>query len=177
MSMKVLYILRHGKSRPARAGEDDHDRGLTDRGHRQAARMGEEFARRGWHPERVLISSAQRTRETGTDFARGYARAGGGTSAVEIDPSLYLAAPDRVLDALTALPPSATSALVIGHNPGLHELAMALAGRDDGPARQRLAAKFPTRALAVVELDIADWSEIRPGRARLVDVVFAKDLD
>lgn len=175
--MKVLYILRHGKSSVAPPGGSDEARPLSSRGICAAHAMGEEFARRGWKPACALVSAAERTRQTFENFARGYARAGGGGIPATFDRALYLAEAGRVLDEIGLLGRDVPSVLVIGHNPGLHELALRLAGRNEDRLHDRIAAKFPTCALAVVELGIEDWSDTAPRNARLADVVFPGDLD
>ncbi|MQA64409.1 MAG: histidine phosphatase family protein [Alphaproteobacteria bacterium] len=176
MGMKVLYILRHGKSSSTPEGGTDHDRALTHRGKRDAVAVGAEFARRGWVPARALVSSARRTRLTFEHFSRGLAEAGGGTVEECVEPTLYLAPPARILDCLAALDDDLPSVLIIGHNPGLHELACALSAGEESTAAARLTGGFPTCALAVFHCAANDWADIGPRTANLETVILARDL-
>ncbi|MGE0652503.1 MAG: histidine phosphatase family protein, partial [Alphaproteobacteria bacterium] len=177
MGMKLLYILRHGKSSSTLQGGTDHDRRLTRRGKQAAAAMGAEFARRGWHPACVLVSSARRTRLTFKHFSRAFAESGGGTMEECVEPGLYLAPPNRILDFLAAVDGALPSVLIIGHNPGLHALACALTAGKGGAAAARLMEVFPTCALAAFRCEVKDWSDIGPRTADLEAVIFARDLD
>jgi phosphohistidine phosphatase len=175
--MKLLYILRHGKSSAAPPGGPDHDRPLAERGIRESRAVGAECARRGWHPAHALVSSARRTRETFENFAASHAGAGGPPIAEEVDSALYLASPDSLRDALAVLGTDAPSVLLVGHNPGLQELSLWLAGKGPSKRRDRLARDFPTGTLAVFQCDIDDWADLRPRHARLDHLTFARDLD
>jgi phosphohistidine phosphatase len=175
--MKLLYILRHGKSSSTLKGGTDHDRVLTRRGKRAAAAMGAEFARRGWYPVCALVSSARRTRLTFKHFSRALAESGGGTVEEYVEPALYLAPPARILECLAAVDSDLSSVLVVGHNPGLYELAGALAAGEDSAAAARLAGGFPTCALAVFRCEGKDWTDIGPRTASLEAVILGRDLD
>jgi phosphohistidine phosphatase len=175
--MKLLYILRHGKSSPTPQGGTDHDRGLTRRGKRAAAAMGAEFARRGWHSAFALVSSARRTRLTFKYFYRAFTESGGGPVEEYVEPDLYLAPPDRILDCLAAVDSALPSVLIIGHNPGLHELACALAAGKGGAVAARLNEAFPTCALAAFRCEVKNWADIGPRTANLETVILARDLD
>ena len=141
--MKRLYLLRHAKSSWDDASLDDHDRPLSGRGRRAADAIGRHLREHDIVPDLVLCSSAARTRET-------LARIGlDGT----IERELYGASAYALLARVRALPPAAGSVLLIGHNPGIHDLAFALTGQPD--------EKYPTGALATIELD--DWAA-RSGR-------------
>jgi phosphohistidine phosphatase len=172
MTMKVLYILRHGKSSAAPAGLDDCARPLDGAGRDQAAGVGAAFAAKGWRPAVALVSSARRTRETIDGFLSGF---GAGGPRPQVEESLYLATAERLRDELCALDDDTASALLVGHNPGLHDLALWLAGQRQGAARDRLLRGFPPCAVAAFECEATHWSELSPTAARLVDVVFPKD--
>jgi len=177
MGMKLLYILRHGKSSSTPRGGTDHDRVLTRRGKRAASAMGAEFARRRWHPACALVSSARRTRLTFKYFSRAFAESGGGEIEEYLEPTLYLAPPARILDCLGDVDNKVPSVLIIGHNPGLHELAVALAAGEKGTAASRLAEGFPTCALAVFRCNAKGWADIGPRTASLEAVILARELD
>ena len=170
--MKVLYILRHGKSSAAPAGLKDHLRPLDGEGRIEAVAVGAAFARRGWRPQIALVSSARHTRETFEGFLVGF---GSGGPRLQIEEQLYLAPAERLHDELCALDDATASALIVGHNPGLHDLALVLAGKKQSVARDRLLRGFPPCAVAAVEFEGAHWSDLSPATARLADVAFPND--
>jgi phosphohistidine phosphatase len=160
--MRTVHLLRHAKSSWGDPGLADRERPLAPRGRRDAARMGEHLAGLAVAPHVVLCSSAVRTRQTLKLIGPGL-----GGAAVEFVDGLYSAGPDDVLGLLRDLPDETGSALVIGHNPTLHELTMQLAG--DAPA------KFPTCALATLQFD-GDWPDLAPGGCELTAFVAPKQL-
>jgi phosphohistidine phosphatase len=95
------------------------------------------------------------------------------TPRVLIERELYGALHDEILNRLRHVPESVGSVLMIGHNPGMEDLALALFGR--GPLRLRLEEKFPTAALATLAVSVV-WSQLGRGNAELVDYVTPKDL-
>jgi len=129
---------------------------------------------KGLIPAVVLCSAARRALET-WDLVAPFL---GGRSQVKILRSLYLAAPSRLLAAVQRLPADISSALLLGHNPGLAGLAQQLAGPDSKTAALlRLSEKYPTGALAVFRFDIDDWAELRPGAGRLVRFLRPRDVE
>jgi phosphohistidine phosphatase len=151
--MRRLYLLRHAKSSWDDETLADHDRPLSARGRRAADAIGRYLREHGIEPELVLCSSSARTRET-------LARIG---LSGELERDLYGASASELLARLRALPPSLESVLLIGHNPGMHDLALALTGEPRD--------KYPTGALAVIELD--DWTA-RSGR--MIDLIRPREL-
>jgi phosphohistidine phosphatase len=171
--MKRLILLRHAKSSWDESRREDFDRPLAPRGKRAADAMAGYLAREGLVPDLVLCSAAKRAVDTWKRLAPKL----GGTVAVRIEPALYLAEAHALLDRLRRAPGDVSSMLLIGHNPGLHALARFLAGDGDDEARARLAAKFPTAALAVIDVDAAQWSKLGRHDGRLARFVTPKDLD
>ena len=169
--MRSLWLLRHAKASRDDPQGDDHARSLTPRGERAAAQVAEHLASAAERPSLVLCSSAERTRATLEPLLRRLAP----PPRVEIEPDLYLASAAQLLARLARLPTGERHVLVVGHNPGLHELAVRLAGRGEGPALARLREKLPTAALVLLELEIAHWRAIKPGCAVLVDLRFPRD--
>jgi phosphohistidine phosphatase len=171
--MKTLYLLRHAKSSRSDPGLRDIDRPLNGRGRRAAAGMGAYMNREGLVPDLILCSTARRTVETLERLAP--------ELAAKIPDhrleALYLAEAKDILDVLRHLPAAAKAVLVIGHNPGLHELALRLASKGEKRAMSRLAAAFPTGALAVLGCPGKQWSELATGSARLDSFVRPRDLD
>jgi phosphohistidine phosphatase len=170
--MKQLLLLRHAKSSWDDPALADFDRPLAPRGRKAAPRMGRELAARGWLPQSVLSSPAARTRETWSLVA---AELPGAASAT-FPKALYMATPERLLTKVRKTPESVTALLLIGHNPGLEELAALLASEDSDPrALKRLATKFPTAALARFQFD-SKWAELHAGAARLSHLIQPRDL-
>jgi len=164
--MRTLYLLRHAKSRWDDPGCPDSQRRLAPRGVRDAKRVAKHLRQLGAAPELVLCSSAVRTRETLELVLGAFAAA-----AVRVEDELYGAASDALLERLRMLPEEIGSVLLIGHNPGLQDLALTLVSSEAD--RARLAAKFPTAALATLALP--SWRP-DPGDAELVDYVVPKQL-
>lgn len=162
----MLYILRHAKAVPEDA-EGDAERPLAKRGRKAAGAIGEYLAGLVPPPRLVLCSTALRTRETLEQVLPALRPA----PKVAYEDRLYLASAGRLLERLRELPDATDSVLLIGHNPGLHQLALTLA--DD---RAGLAEGFPTAALAVLRLDGA-WETLRPHGAKLIDYQTPKSLN
>jgi len=171
--MKRLILLRHAKSSWEDSRREDFDRPLAPRGQRAATAMARYLADEGLAPDLVLCSASRRT----VDTWKRLARALGGTVAVRIEPDLYLAEAHALLDRVRAAPAEASSVLLIAHNPGMHALARFLVGKGDDDALARLAAKFPTAALAVIDFDGAQWAGLGRHKGRLERFVTPKDLD
>ena len=165
--MKRLYLLRHAKSSWDEPGLPDRDRPLAPRGRRASKVMADHLRDERIAPELVLCSPSQRTRETleriGLDQR----------SKVRIEDDIYGASPADLLDLLRRVPDDLESAMLIGHNPAMQELALSLA--ETGADRERMRQKFPTAALATLELD-GSWTELAPGGAELVAFVKPKEL-
>ena len=171
--MKTLYLLRHAKSSRDDPELDDHDRPLSERGRWAATLMGGYLHDRGMRPDLVLCSSSRRTRET---FRRVADCLGGREPPARYERGLYLADSGRLLELVRAAPDEAGTLMLVGHNDGLPRLALRLAGAAEGDARERLTAKFPTGALAVLTFDVPSWREVADGAGRLVAVVAPKRL-
>ena len=165
-----LHLLRHGKSSWDDDGLDDHDRPLAARGRRGAELIADHMRAEAIAPDIVLCSSSRRTRETLDRL--GHALPAG--TRVEIEAALYAASAEELLARLRILSADVGSALVIGHNPGLRDLALELAA--PGPALELLREKFPTAALATLELPTGDWGLLGSGDAELVAYVRPRDL-
>ena len=170
--MPTLHLLRHAKSDWGDAGLSDHDRPLSVRGRRAAAAMAGHLRQAGVTPDLVLCSTARRAVDT---LAAVRAALPDGV-VVETSAELYAAAADQLLERLRQVPPRSSTVLLVGHNPGLEELALRLAGEGGDPAAlRRLGRKYPTGALATLEFD-GDWPGLSRGTARLASFVTPKDL-
>ncbi len=170
--MKTLLLLRHAKSSWDDASVGDYDRPLAERGRKAAPKIARELASRGWLPDTVLVSPALRTRQTWELVAAELPDAPKAT----FPKTLYMAPPESLLQKLRRTPKRTDTLLMIGHNPGMEELAERLAGAGaDAAALARLKEKFPTAALARFTFD-GGWPELDFGAARLTDLLRPKDL-
>lgn len=167
--MKQLLLLRHAKSSWKDSELPDRERPLAPRGRRAAALMAEHLREQAVMPGLVLCSPALRARET---LARIEPALSGRVSAL-IEPELYAASAHRLLERLGEVDAEVDSVLLIGHNPGLQELAIDLAG--SGEQLDSVRRRYPTGALATLEF-AGSWRDLRPGCAELVDFVSPQQL-
>jgi len=166
--VRTLYLVRHAKSSWDDPALVDQERPLAPRGRRDGKLLAEHLRERGIEPELVLCSSAARARET-----LELVRPALGGSTVLVEDELYGASSDRLLARIRRVPDEVESVMVIGHNPGLEELALALASIGD--ELERLEQKFPTAALATLALT-GTWDRLAPGSAALTTYVVPKQL-
>lgn len=169
--MRQLLLLRHAKSSWDDPALSDHSRPLNRRGRLAAQAMRRVMQGLGLAPQLILVSTSRRTLQTMQELEPW-------TTVPVLTPQdgLYLADCSTILAAIKAIPPETHSVLVIGHNPGLHELAFRLAGSpdtatDNADAR-RIADGFPSGALAEFALP-GDWAA---DGARLVRFICPRDL-
>lgn len=170
--MPDLLLLRHAKSRWDEPALGDHDRDLAPRGEKAARLMGRLLEREGLVPDLVLCSTARRAVRT-LDLVVAEL---GAAPAVKQLKSLYRAAPSRLLDVIQRQDDAVRRLLVVGHNPGLHELVLRLVGSGDAALRAELIAKLPTSALARLDFAGAGWQAVVPGGGRLVGFWRPRDL-
>ncbi|WP_159591685.1 SixA phosphatase family protein [Chelativorans xinjiangense] len=171
--MRELLLLRHAKSSWDELTRDDFDRPLSARGKAAAALMGREVAARGWVPDEALVSAALRTRQT---WRLAVAEMGEGAPRATRDKALYMASADRLLALIRKAPAGSCRLLLLGHNPGMEDLAAGLAGPgSDAAALARLRAKFPTAALARFTVK-GPWAGLGFAGARLTHFLRPKDL-
>jgi phosphohistidine phosphatase len=168
--VKTLFLLRHAKSSWAEPGTDDHDRALSPRGVRAAELVALYLAQRPVRPSFALCSTARRALDTLSPIRRHLG------IPYRAERGLYLAEPGPLRERLARLEEPEANVLLVGHNPGLHELAEQLAGAGDRSARAQLRERFPTAALAVLQFEIEHWSEIAPGGGSLVELTTPADL-
>ena len=169
--MHRLHLLRHAKSSRDN-GLDDRERRLSRRGRDDARTVGRTLPAALGPLDLVLCSNALRTRETAELTLAGFAP----QPKILFEDRLYLAGPAALLKRLTELDESAGSVLVIGHNPGLHELALALALPEGKGHRGLAQGKFPTTARASFAVE-GPWAALGKARHRLTDYITVKSLD
>ena len=156
--MRQLILMRHAKAEPA-AGQGDHGRALSRRGQAEALEAGRRIAALA-RPGAALVSDSARTRQT-LDCAAPALPAG---LSRRFTRALYGATADAILAEVRATSPEVACLLVIGHNPGIGDLARRLAADGEAEALERVAAGFPTSCFAVVDLPADSWKEAGPGR-------------
>ncbi|KGM32356.1 SixA phosphatase family protein [Inquilinus limosus] len=161
--MKTLILLRHAKSDWEDPELADHDRPLAARGRDAAPRMSAWLKAHGPMPDLVLCSTATRARQTLALVLEAL----GAEPETRFDRGLYLAGGAGVLARLRQAPDAAATVMVVGHNPDLEQLSRRLATTGDRAALDRLAEKYPTAGLAVIELPVERWAEAGPG-SRLI---------
>ena len=170
--MKRLLCLRHAKSSWDDPALDDHDRPLAPRGHRAAPIVGKYIEQHGLIPDKVLCSSARRARET-LDLASAPWPV---QPRKEIDRGLYLTGVEATLAILGRSDDRLDTILLVGHNPDMEQLVAMVAKRGDSAGRKALARKYPTAALAVIDLPLDHWADVAPGTGILERFVIPKDL-
>jgi phosphohistidine phosphatase len=168
--VRRLWLLRHAKSAWDDPGIPDHDRPLAPRGRAAASRVAEHLDRIAVRPRLVRCSSARRARETLAIILPGL----GDELTIEVDPALYTFSGAQLLEVVLELPPAHPEVMLVGHNPAMEDLASALAR--DGEALLALREKYPTGALAGLELDVDAWADAAPGCARLATFVTPREL-
>jgi phosphohistidine phosphatase len=155
--MRRLILFRHAKTETRAPDGDDIGRRLVDRGRSDAALMGRVLAGAGFAPDLALVSPAARARETWELIGPTFPRA-----KVRICPEIYDATPEEIATEIAAEAESGDTVMVVGHNPGLQELAVTLVAENNGRAEDidRLSAAFPTAAAAVFAVDDHGRSEL-----------------
>ena len=173
--MHQLILLRHAKAVRGTAEVPDHERGLTPDGRRTAAAMGAAMRGLGLMPDVILVSSALRTQET-LDALEPWEQ---DRPNIETIPGLYMASHLQIRDLLRELPETMRCVLVIGHNPGIHELAQSLAGKSGSEsAKQKLARlveDYPTASLTEFIIT-TPWHNIGGPGASLTRFIQPADL-
>ena len=166
--------MRHAKSAWDDPKLADHARPLNTRGRVAALAMREAMRGLGLAPDLVLVSSARRTLQTLEAL-----EPWDDTPLIEPSDALYLATPAQMLKVLNTVTETTRSVLLLGHNPGLHELAMLLAGPAAMATRdtmtQRLIEGYPTGALAEFSVP-GPWGKLGEGGGRLVRFLAPRDL-
>ena len=172
-----LMLLRHAKSDWSDFRLQDHERPLAARGMRDAPLIGAWMRRHGLLPEKALVSTAVRARQTWELVREVLGTAGMRTEQQHLEMLYAFDSPRPLLQAIRRHGGDAKTLLLVGHNEAMHELAVLLAARGDPHALKRLRKKFPTAALAVIDLPISRWADIsEDARGQLLHHVRPKDL-
>ena len=174
--MRRLMLLRHAKTETDAPSGRDQDRRLDQRGRTDAAEIGGWIGRHPPFPNLVLVSPAIRAHQT-WEIAWEAMKKRVRQPRVEILPELYGADPSQLLQIIRAASSADPKALMlVAHNPGMHELALALTGSGDAAGRKALTDNLPTSGLAILDFAGADWDDVAFRRGRLVLFVSPKLL-
>lgn len=171
--MLRLYILRHAKSSWALPGRSDFDRGLNGRGTKDLARIARAMTKHNYLPDQIYCSSSNRTRLTIDGIVP---LIPGFSPAIEYQDNLYSGPLDNYLAALQSHPDKTSSLMIVGHNPTCDTLASFLIGDGQEDAMKIISYKYPTGALAVIDMDVAGWGDIAENTGYLRDFLIPKDL-
>jgi phosphohistidine phosphatase len=160
--MLRLAILRHAEAVP-HGTIADPERRLTEAGRDMSERLGRYFRDEGLEPDIALVSPSARTRETFEGLQCGAKQ----EIKAEFPPALYNATCDRLIELIGEAPEEAKFLLIVGHNPGFAELAVALASKGKKAELAKLRSHFPTPCLAVIDFDMKSWKKAAKGEGRL----------
>jgi phosphohistidine phosphatase len=168
--MKRLFVLRHAKAGP-HDEKHDKERALIERGRSDSALMGAEMRKKDYLPDLVLCSDARRTTQT-WEYAAPEIGAHPKTRFLD---SLYDATAAAILKCIRAESGDARAVVVIGHNPGMEDIARKLVRKPANPEERSraaaLAARFPTCGLAVLDFNVDEWAKLAPGTGALTDYI------
>jgi phosphohistidine phosphatase len=159
-----LYLLRHARAESGGDSTPDDARALTADGHREAADVGSWLAGRNEPPTHILCSSARRAVETLEHVVAAIPE----KPATSVSDELYLASAWKLFERLRSTERGVGSLMLLGHNPGVAELATKLVGRGDPALLRSLARRFPPATLAELELDAPSWLQVEPEGGKLV---------
>lgn len=160
--MRRLLLLRHAKTERAGPGERDRERKLTKRGRTDAPIVGSYMSRHGLIPDLALVSPATRAMETWTLVAEAL----GKEPRVVKDERIYNADFETLIGIIRGTS-DARALLLVGHNPGLHDLALRLIASGDTEMRKLVIEKLPTSGLVVIDLAVNDWPKLDANAGRL----------
>jgi phosphohistidine phosphatase len=170
--VKRLYLLRHAKSSWKEPGLSDFERRLKRRGREACAVIAAYMVRERIAPELVLCSPARRAAETLELIVGRLGRA----PEIRFREALYVASAAEILAEVRGVDDAVGALMVVGHNPGLADLARRLAGSGERHALAGLGRKVPTAALASLELACERWAQVAPGAAHLAAYATPKGL-
>ena len=172
--MRRLMLLRHAKTETDAPSGRDQDRRLDERGRRDAAEIGAWIARHPPFPDLVQVSPAVRAKQT-WELAWEAMKERVAAPQVEFLPDLYGAEPRQMLEIIrTASVTDPKRLMLVGHNPGMHELALMLRGSGDAAGSKALADNLPTSGLAILDFATHDWNDVAFRRGKLVLFVSPK---
>lgn len=170
--MRRLLLMRHAKTEKESASGKDRDRRLDDRGHRDSAAIGTWLAAHDLLPDRVLVSSAVRARQTWDLLSHDWPK-----RPAEFRDDLYTADTSDLLSIIReAAGEDPHRLMIVAHNPSLHEIALALTATGPAKAREALHHHMPTGAVAIIDFAVDDWGDVAFRRGRLERFITPRQL-
>ncbi len=160
---KTLIILRHGQAQSSSADGSDHGRELTEQGKNESSKAGQTLRESGIVPDYVLCSTAARTRTTFAELQNSF----GKSLNVTYSQKIYNASERDLINEIGKIPENVNSALLIGHNPSLYQLAIMLAKDGEEQLLHNLHFGFPTCAMAAIKFN-GSWQEIKNVGSKLI---------
>lgn len=172
--MLRLYILRHAKTSWAMPGKTDFERLLNERGLKDLSIIARCMKEHSYLPDKVFASSSNRTRQTIEGIAGEIS-----DHDFEIDyrDDLYSGSLDNYMSVLKDKTQAYSSLMIVGHNPTCESLGLSLVNDGEKQAMDTLAFKFPTGALAVIDLDVDNWADIGQKNGYLRDFVLPREIE
>ena len=161
--MRRLMLLRHAKAEKGAPGARDFDRALAPRGHDDARMLGVYMAHHALMPDLVIASGAARVAQTWEAVKAALKPA----PQLRVEEQLYNAEAGRILKLVQEVDAKVHTLLVIGHNPGMHELGRLLIASGDVDAREQLGENLPTSGLLVIDIALDDWRRLHAHCGRL----------
>lgn len=163
--MKRLYLLRHAKAQNV-SGIEDNARPLSSEGEEDAFQLGAFMRKKDYTPDLILCSSALRTQQTYDHLSKGFK-----ISLNKSDqPGLYNAGAEDILDCIHESDDQQRAILILGHNPGIHELALRLCDIENTPLLDRLMGGYAAASLTVFDCPVQVWNDLQLGENKLVDL-------
>ena len=168
---KTLYILRHAKAEALAPGGEDHDRPLAERGFREASQLGKYMMGQHLWPEKILCSTATRTRQTWQQVQDVFPQ----TIPIHYEEKLYHASAPEIGRIIGYEADTISKLMVVGHNPGLHEICLRLAKDGDNKLRNQITMKFPTCSFVEVHFD-GSWRDLGTADTALIRFITPDSL-
>lgn len=170
--MKQLAIFRHAKSDWGNPGQTDFERPLNKRGRKAAKKVGRALRSRGFAFDQIVSSPATRARETVERFGIGYEQ----IPEVRLEPRLYMCSTGTLMELINGLPDDARTVMIVGHNPGFHDIVLRMTKADGNGFREKVGANYPTGAFALIDFPVEHWADVEPASGEIRQVIFPREL-
>ncbi len=171
--MRTIYILRHAKAGKANKSIlDDHERPLTKKGVDACKLLAKYVNENEIFPDMVICSTSKRTKRTAELVLKSIAD----KVPVHMTSKLYLASVTEIISLIRKQDDSIKKIMIVGHNPGLQELCLLLVKEGARDNIKKMKEHFPPGAMAIFEIDIKKWDEVKQRSSALKDLVLPKNL-
>lgn len=168
---KTIYLLRHAQAVSSQ-GSSDQERALAEQGRQDALALGLLMKKKAYIPAMALCSSSVRTKETLQAIDQAL-----NISDKKYLDSFYAASPGTLFAGLQNLDNAVTSAVIVAHNPGIHELAMRLSADDNSAHINKVMGIYRPATLSVIETNVENWADLQLGEGRLIDLLDPMDYN